>query len=278
MVKKLMCLIIAVTLLMTVPITMMTFSVSADTIQTDYNELGESSEPEWVFYELTNGTLELRGYNDNSSDSIDLVIPSTYEGKAVTSIGKYAFQNNKKIISVTIPDGIVTINGGAFKNCTNLEKVTIPNTVKRIEGILENDTYNIRDNEISYGAFENCSNLSSIIIPDSVEYIGPSAFRGCSSLKMVSLSSNLKYVSTLSFEKCISLISIKIPKSVELINIRTFWNCPKLKDIYIFNPDCQIFRNYETVSGAATIHGYEGSTAEMYAANYNRTFALIEDK
>ena len=136
------------------------------------------------------------------------------------------------------PDGIEVIGPYVFRGCTNLKTVSLSATL----------------GSIGSEAFKNCTSLSSISIPMSVESIGYYAFNNCSSLS-----------------------SISIPNNVKWIGNYAFWNCSKLKDIYFFNPDCSIYSSYETISGSAIIHGYDGSTAQTYAGNYNRTFMLIED-
>ena len=66
-------------------------------------------------------------------------------------------------MSITLPDGITTINDYTFSDCQNLMSVKIPSSVTSI------GTY----------AFEDCSSLTSIVIPSSVTSIGNYAFRYC---------------------------------------------------------------------------------------------------
>ena len=66
------------------------------------------------------------------SASGELVIPPTYEGKPVTSIGNNAFKHCSSLTSVEISDSVRTIGGFAFSDCSSLMSVTIPDSVKRI--------------------------------------------------------------------------------------------------------------------------------------------------
>lgn len=68
----------------------------------------------------------------------------------------------------TIPQGVISVNGGAFRGCASLKKISIPNSV----------TY------IGAEAFKDCLSLKNIFIPSSVKKIAYSAFYGCTSLKM----------------------------------------------------------------------------------------------
>jgi hypothetical protein len=55
----------------------------------------------------------------NGTISLGVVIPSSYFGLPVTSIGDYAFAWNH-VTNVTIPNSVTSIGGRAFLNCTRL--------------------------------------------------------------------------------------------------------------------------------------------------------------
>ena len=93
---------------------------------------------------------------------------------------------------------------------------------------------------IGYGAFSDCSNLKSVTIPDSVTSIGDYAFCRCSILT-----------------------------SVTILN-------PKCE---IYDKETTIFNSHdsdnETYIYSGIIKGYSGSTAEIYAKKYGRTFEVL---
>ncbi len=102
-------------------------------------------------YELINdgAAYSVVGRNDNSY--VNVVIPSEYRGKPVTTIGKTAFLSSN-IISVDIPSSVTTILAQAFQLCSSLKRVNLS------EGLLS----------IGVGSFSNCDKLPSLILPSSL--------------------------------------------------------------------------------------------------------------
>lgn len=105
-----------------------------------------------------------------------IVIPSTYNGKKVTTIGKHAFYDCYSLNRITIPNSVTTIGFGAFANCTNLFSITIPDSVT----------------SIGFAAFEGCTNLTNITIPTSVTEIEKYAFSSCPSLTKINFKGTVK--------------------------------------------------------------------------------------
>ena len=134
-----------------------------------------------------------------------LVIPSTVDGKPVSSIKQYAFENCA-ITSVIIPDSITEIGYGAFIDCSWLESITIANGVTKIGG----------------SAFKNCYRLKSITIPNSVTEIESDAFLGCSALINITIPNSVTKIGNSAFAKC--------PKLVEVYNLSTLDVSPYFSD------------------------------------------------
>ena len=141
-------------------------------------------------------TLSSDGKNYSVSNytgiSKDIIIPSIYKNKYVTSIDMFAFKDCYSITSVTIPDSVTTIGAYAFVNCSSLTSITIPHEVNTIAvgafcgcGSLINITIPNSVTSIGGYAFYECGSLTSIIIPDSVTSIGGYAFYECGSLETV---------------------------------------------------------------------------------------------
>ena len=70
-------------------------------------------------------TYTVSGYEGNHNE---VVIPTTYNEKPVTSIGAEAFSNCYSLRSVTIPNSITSIGIYAFNGCSSLSKITFEDT------------------------------------------------------------------------------------------------------------------------------------------------------
>ena len=93
-----------------------------------------------------NGVLVGYSVSDYTGNATTLTIPSTHNGKPVTSIGYGAFAYCSSLTSVTIGNGVTSIFAYAFSDCSSLTSVTIPNSVT----------------VIGQYAFYNCSSLTSV--------------------------------------------------------------------------------------------------------------------
>jgi hypothetical protein len=125
-------------------------------------------------------TVEITDYNGTASN---ISIPDKIEGKSVTSIGEGAFIGHF-LLSVTIPNSVISIGNSAFKNLGYLENVILPESLIYIsdsafESCIKLKDITIPNNVISIGsgAFYNC-NIQSVFIPSSVTSLALNAFGG----------------------------------------------------------------------------------------------------
>ena len=106
---------------------------------------------------------------------ITLPINFEHNGNVVSNYSMHAaFQNNKIIEEVIIPEGITYISIYAFKNCINLKKVTLPNTIRNIEA----------------EAFYN-TGIEEIYLPNGIETVNGSSFTHSSSLRLIFIPSSV---------------------------------------------------------------------------------------
>lgn len=177
-------------------------------------------------------------YADTNKRLVSVDIP-----ESVVSIRSGAFMSCTNLSSVTIPNGVKEIWNDAFSGCTGLTSITIPNSVKKLKGwsTFSNCTnlvsIHLSDSitEIPDFTFTDCTSLSSIEIPDGVTKIGQGAFRGCSSLSSVVISNSVTEIDTESFQDCSSLTSIIIPNGVIKIGRNVFNRCKSLESVTIGN-------------------------------------------
>ena len=147
-----------------------------------------------------------------------LVIPETFNGLPVTTIGKGAFCFCDNLTSISIPKSISTVNFSAFVACDNLSSVYIDdlaswfniyfeeynsNPLYRgadlyVNGELLTEIY-IPEGVTNLNEYVFCDykNLTTVTIPDSVISIKPRAFDGCSDLTSINVSDNNPYYSSI---------------------------------------------------------------------------------
>ena len=109
------------------------------------------------------------GFVDKEMAPKELIIPNSInldgETYTVNAIMPYAFSDCTELVSVTLPNTIVSIGEGTFFNCIRLLSVIIPNTV----------TF------VGKYAFYGCRSLTAVSVPKVVN-IHEKAFEGCDNL------------------------------------------------------------------------------------------------
>lgn len=141
----------------------------------------------------------------------EIVIPSEYEGKPVTSIGEKAFWGAKYLQEVKIAEGIGEIGNDAFFSCENLKTVLLPHSLK----------------VISNGLFTNCVELENIELPDGLKEIEAFAFCNCA-LRTIKLPAGLEKIGTRAFSWCKKLEKVDFGDASPLMDLGIFGKSPKL--------------------------------------------------
>lgn len=181
-----------------------------------------------------------KDYLLNKSKDGTYSVPDQINGATVTSIADGTFSDCNGLISLSIPDSVLSIGARAFANCRGLTSVSIPDSVTSIgDGAFSNCTVlvsiTIPGSVTSIGAraFRNCRSLTSIYIPDSVTNIGATMFRTCSNMATVRISNNVSKIDEGTFYDCSSLTSVSIPDKVQRIGARAFAKCIGLTTVNI---------------------------------------------
>ena len=143
-----------------------------------------------------------------------------------------AFEGNKNLTEVTIPDNVTALGAYTFEGCTALSRVTLPDGLLSIGACtfqnctsLKSITFGADLLTIGENAFENCSALSSVAIPDKVSIIPEYAFYNCFVLSQVSLPKQLATIEVAAFMNCKSLSSIILPEGLTTIEGAAFYDC-----------------------------------------------------
>ena len=201
--------------------------------------------------------------------------------ESVTRIGQDAFMGCGNLTDITIPDGVTSIEDGTFSGCRSLTGVIIPEGVVSIgyssfQGCENLSSVTIPDSLTSIGwyAFAWCSNLSGIHIPDSVTSIGIAAFHS-TNLSDITIPDGITGIGDATFAWCSNLSGITIPSSVTTIGYNAFCGCSSLTDITLLDNVTSIVDNAFTDCSNLTIHGYQNTTAQQFAADHNIPFKVI---
>lgn len=199
--------------------------------------------------------------NSYDGSSRDVVVPSVYDGRAVTGIGANAFYRTGELVSitsVTLPKSVQRISDYAFYDCQYLVSVNLSDNVTMIG----------RD------AFYNNRRLKSIGDISSVTSIGSGAFNGCLVLESITLPDALTSIGEYTFNDCRFLTEIDIPQNVEEIGEYAFSGCAKLKTVTL-NRTSKVAIAEKAFDGCdvATIY-VPGSLL----ADYQVSYAALKDK
>ncbi len=193
------------------------------------------------FYPLSDGTYAVGAGRARYLEEI--IIPATYNGKAVTQIAGNGF-NGCSLKKITIPNSIIRCGNAAFLNSaveavyiTDLEawcRIEFVNNTCGAKNLYLNETL-VTDliipntiTQIKNNAFSEFTCLESVVIPNSVTSISGDAFARCTSLKTVTISNGVTDIGGSAFSYCRALTSVTIPDSVTSIDNFAFYGCDSL--------------------------------------------------
>lgn len=157
-----------------------------------------TDENKFVFTILADDTYGIKAKSDEKFSGT-VILPTTHEGKTVTQIsgfafenaeftkiasstctviGQYAFYNCRKLQTIEWAESLTTLKNSAFENCVSLINIgVLPKTLNRIES----------------RCFANCKELRVVNIPASVEFIADDAFLNCENATFNVATENMFY-------------------------------------------------------------------------------------
>ena len=210
-------------------------------------------------------------------------------------IAEDAFYDCTKLVSITIPDSVTSIDTCAFYGCTGLTSIKIPNSVTSIgEGAfsqctgLTSVTIGESVTSIGYWAFYGCTNIQTATIPTiTISYIpktnlktviitggtsiGDDAFEDCTSLTSVTIPNSVTSIGNGAFSGCTSLTSIAIPDSVISIGKNAFYYCRNLENIIVNTNNT----TYQSIDG--NLYSKDGKVLIQYAIGKTETNFVIPE-
>lgn len=155
-----------------------------------------------------------------------------------------------------IPQGVKKIEASAFQNNKTMRSITIPESVT----------------EIGAFAFQ-CSNIRQISIPKKVTVIQVNTFCNCPYLKTAEIPNGIMEIREGAFKNCHELKTIELPESVQEIGAKVFscdlQNAPS-KTIVIRNPDITMDKTCLAGCKKYTIYAPEGSLASQFAPSWTK--------
>ena len=207
------------------------------------SKTGQSADPNVIQFEdalvkaicITNWDTDGDGELSYEEAAAVTTIGTEFNGKGIfafdelqyftgmTSIPSSAFSDCSELLSIKLPDNIISINDTAFARCQSLREIHIPASIE----------------SIGTRVFYYCQSLREIHIPANTESIGNGAFESCTKLTTVTFGKESKlrtiagsYGNSSSycygtFMSCQNLSAIEIPASVETIEAAAFHNCFK---------------------------------------------------
>lgn len=200
-------------------------------------------------------------YNGSAPvNAAEVVIPSSYDGTQITTLGSYLLNGKAattQTTSVIVSEGITTLSNNCFRSLTNVNEIKLPSTLTSIgnnsfmqmtsitqidipAGVdsIPQEAFNgcTKLEEVNYAennsirlifpkAFNSCTSLKTIVIPDGVTIIGANAYTKCSSATELILGDSLTTIGNSAFMDCAEIPSVTLPKTVTSISDNAFANC-----------------------------------------------------
>ena len=213
------------------------------------------------------------------------------------TIGRNAFRELSKLVTISLPNSVKAIESGALYKCTKLKSVVLPENLQSIEygdwssGAFA-DCYSLTDvkfkacNFIGSLAFSNCYALNHVTLPPDLKTIDQYAFANCSSLHSVDFPPLLESIGSYAFQSCAldsislpgltrideyafsgcgNLKEVKVPSTLESVGDKAFEGCSNLNDVFTYTIlPVKINQN--------TFCTYETATLHVPAQSYDNYF------
>ena len=178
-----------------------------------------------TFVVLEDGTYGVSAFA--SENATEVVIPSEYNGKSITSIESSAFKDCAELASITIPNTVTSIGYYAFYGCEALKSITIPVSVTSVgasvfSGCKALESITVLEGNTAYKSTNNCL----------IEIESEALVAGCKN-SVIPDDGSVTSIADFAFYDCTGLVSVVIPDCVTSIGEKAFWDCEGLTSAYI---------------------------------------------
>lgn len=193
--------------------------------------------------------------NNPFNEPTEVIIPESYNGLPITSIGSQAFYARTDLEKVVLPESLLDIESYAFYHCDSLYSINFPVTLRTIEEYAFEGCDSLTKIEftqpigIGFRAFNDCNNLQELVITAS-SFIEGWAFADCEKLSIV----NIPGVTSIegSGFRSSGIVTLTVSDNLKVIEDNVFSGCSKLETMYIygtkdsFAPSTGHWWNYNT--------------------------------
>lgn len=233
------------------------------------------------------------GYDRDYTNTYSLESIIFTEDSKLKLIDQWAFQGQKALKSIVLPDSLEKIGYGAFNQCTALTKINIPKNVNEIgafafqmvceggnisEITVDEDNTNFK----SVDGVVFSKDIKTIVaypvaksgrynIPADVSKIVEGAFGYCTKLTSVTIPEGVADIPENAFTYCTSLAEVKLPSTLKTIGKWGFEACA-FTSIDIPAGVTSIDAHAFDSTPLKTINGTIGSYAETFAKENGYAF------
>lgn len=223
----------------------------------------EVVEIEGVYYDLlSSGDIHVANVvSGETKPKGDIIIPPTIVVNdvefTVKRVSDNAFLNCDELISISLPNTIITIGQSSFSGCVNLCSIYIPNSLQSIDDNAFADCQSLEVVKISdlsswlkieFGNsmgtaaanpasraskfYLNDEELNDIVIPDDITVIKNNVFNGGRYIKSIRFHDNVSSIGNMSFTNT-EIEELEIPKNCTYLGLGSFCFNKKLKKLII---------------------------------------------
>lgn len=222
----------------------------------------EETEELFSYNLLEDDTYEVFGNQTIEYKAVvrKIEIPTTYNGKDVTTIGYQAFSGYGALKEIIIPEGIMYINAEAFWDCGDLEEVSLPATlswlfVDAFYGCTKIQSFDVAIDNVAFSSIDGIlynkeqttlircpegKEIEKFFVPEAVEFIDVNAFTRCWNIDEIYIGPKVENIVINDFWGCWEC------KGLKVVGEHAFWEASNLTSINV-DPGNEKYKSYEGI-------------------------------